>query len=161
MIFGHLEPKYDPISYTRHPINHYFIFCALNHVSTDEKFDSICICDMALIPKLCEKTHNLVDLKNIFFWTFGVHIWPHILSRHYTNTCNYFIFWTLTYVCTKEKFDSIYGWYGSNGHYVWKMANFYVIFYDFLDLWSPDGTHILHQTPYEWLFYLWDTQSCM
>ena len=23
------------------------------------------------------------------------------------------------------------------------------------------GPHILHQTPYEWLFYLWDTQSCV
>ena len=38
---------------------------------------------------------------------------------------------------------------------------FFVISDDFLDLWSPDGTHILHQTPYEWLFYLWDPQSCM
>ena len=117
-----------------------------------------CMGDMALMPIICEKLQILGD----FWWFFGPlePRWDPIsfTTRHMND---YFIFGTLNHVCTNEKFDSMYGWYGSNPQNMWKMANFYVMFYDFLDLWSPDGTHILHQTPYEWLFYLWDTQSCM
>ena len=34
----------------------------------------------------------------------------------------YFIFGTLNHVCTNEKFDSMYGWYGSNAQNMWKIA---------------------------------------
>ena len=37
---------------------------------------------------------------------------------------DYFIFGTLNHVCTNEKFDSMYGWYGSNAQNMWKIANF-------------------------------------
>ena len=47
---------------------------------------------------------------------------PISFSRHPMN--DNFIFGTLNHVCTKETFDSMYGWYGSNGNYMWKIANF-------------------------------------
>ena len=41
MIFGPLEPRYDPISYVRLSMNDYFIFGTLNRVWSNEKFDSM------------------------------------------------------------------------------------------------------------------------
>ena len=86
-----------------------------------------CMGDIALMPKICENSQFLGPLEPR--WD------PISFSRHPMN--DYFIFGTLNHVCTKEKFDSMYGWYGSNGHYMW---NILVIFDDFLDLWRPDGT---------------------
>ena len=68
---------------------------------------------------------------------------------------------THKHVYTNETFYSMYGWYGSNAHYMWKIANFGWFLMIFWTFGAQMGPHILHQTPYEWLFYLWDTQSCM
>ena len=127
------------------------------------KVDSLLIKmgDMALMPIICEKLQILGD----FWWFFGPlePRWDPIsfTTRHMND---YFIFETLNHVCTNEKFDSMYRWYGStsNAQNMWKIANFFVIFDDFCDFFGAQkGPHILLQTPYEWLFYLWDTQSCM
>ena len=79
-------------------------------------------------------------------------------TRHMND---YFIFGTLNHVCTNEKFDSMYGWYGSNAQNMWKIANFGLFLMIFGTFGAPKGPYILLQMPYEWLLYLWDTQSCM
>ena len=57
---------------------------------------------------------------------------------------DYFIFGTLSHVCTNEKFDSMYGWYGSNAQNMWKIANFG----RFLMIFGPFGAryHPLYYT---------------
>ena len=80
-----------------------------------------CMGDMALMAIMCEKWPIFMWFLMIF-WTFGVQMGPISFTRRPMN--DYFIFGTLNHVCTKEKFDSMYGWYGSNGHYMWKIANF-------------------------------------
>ena len=75
---------------------------------------------------------------------------------------DYYIFWTLNNICTNEKFDLMYGWYGHNAQIMWKIDTFWwfskMIFGTFG---AQKWPHILLQTPCEWLSYLWDTQSCM
>ena len=46
-----------------------------------------------------------------------------------------FFFETLNHVCTKEKFDSMYGWYGSNGHYIF--CDFWWFFGPMESRWDP------------------------
>ena len=55
IFFLPLEPRYDPISYVRQPINDCFIFEKLKCVCTDEKKLIQCMGDMALMPKLFKK----------------------------------------------------------------------------------------------------------
>ena len=38
---GHPKPEYDPISFSRRPMNDYVIFGTLNHVCASEKIDSM------------------------------------------------------------------------------------------------------------------------
>ena len=68
---------------------------------------------------------------------------------------------THKHVYTNETFYSMYERYGSNVHYMWKIVNFWWFLMIFGTFGAQIGPHILLQTPYEWLFYLWDTQSCM
>ena len=42
-----------------------------------------------------------------------------------------------------------------------KNSRFFVIFDDFLDIWSQITSPILHQEPNEWLFYLRDIPFCI
>ena len=82
------------------------------------------------------------------FWWFLVILGP-LEPRYDTisySRCpmnDYFIFGTFHNVCTNEKFDSMYGWYGSNAQNMWKIAFLFVIFDDFWDLWCPDMTPYL------------------
>ena len=123
---GPLEPRHHPTYYSRKPMNYWFSIETHNHVYTNETFYSM---------------YGWYGSNVHYMWKI-VHLEPRwdpiSFSRHPMN--DNFIFGALNHVCTKVKFDLMYGWYGSNGHYVWKMANFYVIFDDFLDLWRPDGT---------------------
>ena len=80
-----------------------------------------CMGDMALMAIMCEKWPIFMWFLMIF-WTFGVQMGPISFTRRPMN--DYFIFGTLNLVCTNEKFDSMYGWYGSNAQNMWKIANF-------------------------------------
>ena len=44
---------------------------------------------------------------------------------------------------------------------MWKIANFGWFFMIFGTFGAPKGPYILLKMPFEWLFYRWDTQSCM
>ena len=101
-----------------------------------------CMGDMALMAIMCEKWPIFMWFL-MFFWTFGVQMGPISFTRRPMN--DYFIFGTLNPVCNNEKFDSMYGWYGSNAQNMWKIANFGLFFDDFWDLWSPERT--LYPTP--------------
>ena len=106
-----------------------------------------CMGDMALMAIMCEKWPILCD----FLWFFGPleARWdPIFFTRRHMN--DYFIFWTLNLVCTNEKFDSMYGWYGSNAQNMWKIANFGWFLIILGPIGAQVGPHILLQTPYEW-----------
>ena len=110
IFLGPLEPRWDPISFSRHPMNDNFIFGTLNHVCTKEKFDS-------MYGWYGSNGHYMWKIANFgdFWWFFGPleARWdPISFTRRPMN--DYFIFGTLNHVCTKEKFDSMYGSYGSN-----------------------------------------------
>ena len=117
-----------------------------------------CMGDMALMAIMCEKWPIFMWFLMIF-WTFGVQMGPISFTRRPMN--DYFIFGTLNPVFTNEKFDSMYGWYGSNAQNMWKIANFGRFLKIFGPFGAQVGPNILLQTPYEWQFYLWDTQSCV
>ena len=117
---GPLEPRWDPISFSRRPMNDNFIFGALNHVCTKEKFD-------LMYGWYGSNGHYMWKIANFgdFWWFFGPleARWdPISFTRRHMN--DYFIFGTLNHVCTNEKFNSMHGWYGSNAQNIWKTANF-------------------------------------
>ena len=114
IFFGTFEADIWPHILSMHPINDYFIFGTLNRVCINEKFDSMYgwySFNAQIMWKICHFGWFLM-----IFGTFGGHIWPHILSRHHIN--DYLIFGTLNRVCTKEWFDSMYGWYAFNAQII-------------------------------------------
>jgi len=121
MIFWTFGVQMGPISFTRRPMNDYFIFGTLNPVCNNEKFDSM-YGWYGSNPQNMWKIANFGWFLMIFLGPLEPRWDPISFSRHPMN--DNFIFGTLNHVCTKEKFDSMYGWYGSNGHYMWKIANF-------------------------------------
>ena len=114
-----------------------------------------------------ERNQKAQKFQNRLFWViindfwdkWSPYIWLHILSRRHIK--DYFIFGTLNRVCINEIFDSMYGWYSFNAQIMWKICHFGWFLVIFGTFGAQIGPHILLQTPYEWLFYLWDTQSCM
>ena len=96
---------------------------------------NVCMGDMALMPKICEKLPILADFLMIFWalWSPGGTpypspgtLWMIILSMEHS----------INHVCTNEKFDSMYGWYGSNAQNMWKIA-FFSYFWWFLGSLEP------------------------
>ena len=65
---------------------------------------------------------------------------------------DYFMFWTFHNVYSKEKSDSLYGYYGCNGKNVLKNRSFLVIFGDFWDFWGLMA-HISPQGPQNIYFF--------
>ena len=123
--FRPMDPRYDLMPYSRHPMNDYFIFKTLKHVCTNQKFDSMygwygyCAQNMWKIAIFCD-----------FWWFFGP------LEPRYDPISNarrpindYFILGTVNPECTDEKYDSMYGWYGYYAKYVLKNSPFLMIFY--------------------------------
>ena len=70
--------------------------------------------DMALMPKNAQNMWKYTILGD--FWWFLGPLEPRQDPISYSRLPinDYFIFGTLNYVCNNEKFDSMYGWYGSN-----------------------------------------------
>ena len=108
----------------------------------------------------CEIWLNVNYVKNSPFWfifdelgTFGANIWSRILSRHPLN--DFLIFGhSILYVQMRNLIPSMDGPNYLKNSLFWVI--FWMIFWTFgVQIWA----HILAQTPYEWLFYLWDTQS--
>ena len=89
-------------------------------------------------------------MGDFFFFTFGPHIWPHILFRHPINDS--FTFGTRHYACNNDKCDSIYGWYGCNFQNKWKIVNFGWFFQFFLTFGPHIWPHILSSHPINYHF---------
>ena len=79
--------------------------------------------------------------KKMIFGTFGAPIGPYILLQMpYEWLIQH---WEFHNVCTNEKFDSMYGWYGSNAKKMWKIANFGLFLMIFGTFGAPKGPYIL------------------
>ena len=122
--FGPLEPRWDPISFTRRPMNDYFIFGTLNLVCTNEKFDS-------MYGWYGSNAQNMWKIANfgrflMIFGPFGARYHPLYYTRNPMIDC--FTVGTFHNVYSKEKSDSLYGYYGCNGKNVLKNRSFFVIF---------------------------------
>ena len=138
--FRPLEPTYDPISYIRHPINDYFIFETLHPECTNEKCDWMYGWHGFNAPKIWKINQFFLIL--MILGLLEPRYDPISYVRCPMN--DYFIFGRLNHVCTNEKFDSMYGWYGSNAKNMWKIANFWW----FLMIFGPFGArdHPLYYT---------------
>ena len=101
-----------------------------HNVCTEGTFDSV-------IAKICiNKIHF-----EWFFRSSGPLEPRHHPTYYSRNPMNdWFSIETHNHVYTNETFYSMYGWYGSNVHYMWKIVNFWWFLIDFWDLWSPDRT---------------------
>ena len=113
---GPLEPRHHPTYYSRKPMNYWFSIETHKHVYTNETFYS-------MYGWYGSNAHYMWKIANFgwflkIFWTFGVQMGPISFTRRPMN--DYFIFGTLNPVCNNEKFDSMYGWYGSNDQNMWK-----------------------------------------
>ena len=84
-----------------------------------------CMGDMALMPKIYEKWPILGDFLMIF-GPFGARYHPLYYTRNPMIDC--FTVGTFHNVYSKEKSDSLYGYYGCNGKNVLKNRSFFVIF---------------------------------
>ena len=70
--------------------------------------------DMALMPKICEKQQQQQMILKNYFWD----LWCPDMTPYPTPDTLCIIILSMEHsindVCTNEKFDSMYGWYGSN-----------------------------------------------
>ena len=102
-------------------MNDWFSIETFHNVCTDEKCDSMYRWYGSNAKK---------NVKNSQFWViFDDFLGPleprkDPISYSRCSMNDYFIFGTLNHVCTNEKFDSMYGWYGSNAQNMWKIVNF-------------------------------------
>ena len=122
--FRPLEARWDPIFFTRRPMNDYFIFWTLNLVCTNEKFDS-------MYGWYGSNAQNMWKIANfgrflMIFGPFGARYHPLYYTRNPMIDC--FTVGTFHNVYSKEKSDSLYGYYGCNGKNVLKNRSFFVIF---------------------------------
>ena len=88
-----------------------------------------CMGGMALIPKSCSyyaKNVLKIAIFKMIFGPFGARYYPLYYTRNPMIDC--FTVETFHNVCSKEKSDSLYGYYGCNGKNVLKNRSFFVIF---------------------------------
>ena len=120
-------------------MNDYFIFGTLNYVFTNEKFDS-------MYGWYGSNAQNMWKIANfgrflMIFGPFGARYHPLYYTRHPMIDC--FTVGTFHNVCSKEKSDSLYGYYGCNGKNVLKTGHFLW----FLRFLGPNGPYIAPGSP--------------
>ena len=140
---------------SKHHINDYLIFGTLHSIVYVPMINLIpCMGDMALMPKLCEKYAIFGD----FWWFLGpleprkdLYLIPDALWMIALSLGH-----SIMYVPMRNLIQCM-----DDMVIVPKICEnnqFFVIFDDLWDLWSPYMTPYSILAPYKWLFYLLDTQ---